>query len=225
MLTHSDIWRAIDRLAREYGLTPSGLARRSGLDPTTFNKSKRANRDGKLRWPSTESIAKILTATGADLGEFVSYAGSAPPAGAVPTIPLLGLVKAAEDGHFSEQGRPRGDAWDEVSFPDPDDTGAFALEIAGHAFEPIYRDGDIIVISPQAEIRRGDRVVLRTRGAGDPPRDGTATGETIIGVLRRRSVHVIDVAPLGASLDGTGGERNFSVTEVAWMARIVWSSQ
>ncbi len=109
MLTHSDIWRAIDRLAREYGLSPSGLARRSGLDPTTFNKSKRTSRDGKLRWPSTESIAKILTATGADLGEFVSYAGAAPAAGAVPTIPFLGLAarRRLGRGSFSRPGRHR----------------------------------------------------------------------------------------------------------------------
>ena len=221
MLTHSDIWRAIDRLAQEHGLSPSGLARRSGLDPTTFNKSKRTSRDGKLRWPSTESIAKILTATGAELGQFVSYAGSAPPGGTVPTIPFLGLAEAAEDRHFTDQGRPRGGAWDEIPFPDPDDTGAFALEIAGHGFAPVYRDGDIIVLSPEAEIRRGDRVVLCTRSTSDAPQDGTATGDTIIGVLRRRSVHTIDLTPL----DALDGERSFSVAEVAWMARIVWSSQ
>jgi phage repressor protein C with HTH and peptisase S24 domain len=71
MLRHSDIWNAIDRLARDHGFSPSGLARRAGLDATTFNKSKRKTRDGKERWPSTESISKILQATGASLGEFV----------------------------------------------------------------------------------------------------------------------------------------------------------
>ena len=75
MLTHADVWRAIDRLAQEYGLSASGLARRAGLDPTTFNKSKRITREGKNRWPSTESVAKVLTATGASLNEFVSYVG------------------------------------------------------------------------------------------------------------------------------------------------------
>ena len=51
MLKHSDVWRAIDRLAAKHGLSPSGLARRSGLDPTTFNKSKRVAREGRQRWP------------------------------------------------------------------------------------------------------------------------------------------------------------------------------
>ena len=75
MLKHGDVWRAIDRLAAKYDMSPSGLARRAGLDPTTFNKSKRITKEGKQRWPSTESISKILAATGASLAEFVGQIG------------------------------------------------------------------------------------------------------------------------------------------------------
>ncbi|MGL4443960.1 MAG: helix-turn-helix transcriptional regulator, partial [Alsobacter sp.] len=35
MLTHGQIWTAIDAIAARYGLTASGLAKRAGLDPTT----------------------------------------------------------------------------------------------------------------------------------------------------------------------------------------------
>lgn len=76
MLSHAQIWFAIDRLAVEKGYSTSGLARRAGLDPTTFNKSKRFSADGKERWPSTESIAKILTITGTDFVTFAGYAVS-----------------------------------------------------------------------------------------------------------------------------------------------------
>ena len=62
MLTHDQIWGAMDRLAERSGLSPSGLAKASGLDPTTFNKSKRITPEGRPRWPSTESVAKALTA-------------------------------------------------------------------------------------------------------------------------------------------------------------------
>ena len=72
MLTHTQIWRAIDALAARNGMSPSGLAKLAGLDPTTFNKSKRGAANGKLRWPSTESLAKILGATGATLDDFVA---------------------------------------------------------------------------------------------------------------------------------------------------------
>ena len=113
MLRHSDIWQAIDRLAQEYGLSASGLARRSGLDPTTFNKSKRVTREGRLSWPSTESIAKILAATGATLGEFISYVGEGSGAGVFRNIPLIGLIQAGAEGVFNDAGHPAGTSWDE----------------------------------------------------------------------------------------------------------------
>ena len=72
MLTHAQIWTAIDGLAKRSGLSPSGLAKRAGLDPTTFNKSKRITADGRARWPSTESVAKSLAATGASIDQFVA---------------------------------------------------------------------------------------------------------------------------------------------------------
>ena len=71
-LTHNQIWTALDRLAARSKLSPSGLAKRSGLDPTTFNKSKRITPDGRARWPSTESVAKALAATGVSVESFVS---------------------------------------------------------------------------------------------------------------------------------------------------------
>lgn len=71
-MRHADIWRGLDRLAEKHGLTTSGLARRAGLDPTSFNPSKRAAKDGRPRWPSTESIARALTAVGADFSDFAA---------------------------------------------------------------------------------------------------------------------------------------------------------
>src|SRR6476619_4642382 len=71
MLSHTAIWRGIDLLAERNRLSASGLAKRAGLDPTTFNKSKRTTKQGKSRWPSTESVSKILEATSTSMAEFV----------------------------------------------------------------------------------------------------------------------------------------------------------
>src|SRR5215218_8227920 len=71
MLSHARIWAAVDRLAEKYGLSASGLARKAGLDPTSFNRSKRTSPEGRDRWPSTESVAKILRATGASVEDFL----------------------------------------------------------------------------------------------------------------------------------------------------------
>ena len=75
MLSHGDIWWGIDRLAADNGFSPSGLARRAGLDPTSFNISKRINPHGKPRWPTTESISKILEVTQSTLADFVALIG------------------------------------------------------------------------------------------------------------------------------------------------------
>jgi phage repressor protein C with HTH and peptisase S24 domain len=75
LLTHEQIWSALDRLAARAQLSPSGLARRAGLDPTTFNKSKRVTADGRERWPSTESLAKALAAADASIDIFVELMG------------------------------------------------------------------------------------------------------------------------------------------------------
>lgn len=76
MFTHEQIWRGIDRLATSFGFSPSGLAKQAGLDPTSFNKSKRVSPDGKPRWPSTESVSKVLAVTGATMSDFIALIDS-----------------------------------------------------------------------------------------------------------------------------------------------------
>ena len=162
MLTHAQIWSALDRLAARSGLSASALAKRAGLDPTTFNRSKRITPDGRPRWPSTESVAKALTATGTTIDSFVGLItdnhGSATQA-----VPLIGLAEAGAGGFFDDGGFPVGKGWDEIAFPAVNDEHAFALEISGDSMMPAYRDGDVIVVSPGAPIRRGDRVVVKTK--------------------------------------------------------------
>ncbi|MEL0106915.1 MAG: helix-turn-helix transcriptional regulator [Rhodospirillaceae bacterium] len=210
MLRHTDIWRAIERLAQENGLSPSGLARQAGLDPTTFNKSKRTTREGKLRWPSTESIAKILNATNTSIGEFVSYLSEDTGGGVFRNIPLIGFGQAGDAGYFDDAGYPSGTGWDEIPFPGLGDPHAYALEISGDSMAPVYRDGDIVIVGPSASIRRGDRVVVKTQ-----------TGEVLVKQLLRHSARRIDLQ----SLNPLHEDRSFDVDEVEWMSRIVWVSQ
>lgn len=210
MLRHSDIWRAIDRLAAEHGMSASGLARRAGLDPTTFNKSKRVTREGKLRWPSTESVSKVLTATGAALGEFVSYIGEEAGAGVFRNIPLIGLAQAGSEGFFDDAGYPAGGSWDEIPFPEVGDPNAYALEISGHSIEPVYRDGDMVIVSPAASLRRGDRVIAKT-----------LLGEVMAKELVRKTARRVELR----SLNPKHEDRALATEEIDWIARIMWASQ
>src|ERR1700736_1120921 len=163
MLTHGQIWTALDRLAQ-----------RAGLDPTTFNKSKRITPDGRERWPSTESVAKALAATNSSIDTFVQLIGDS--ARAVQSVPRLGFAQAGSGGNFDDSGFPSGKGWDEFALPSAHDEHAYALEIFGDQMKPAYRDGDIIVVSPGTPIRRGDRVVVKTRG-----------GEMLVKELIRRT--------------------------------------
>jgi len=211
MLKHADVWRAIDGLAEKHGMSVSGLARRSGLDPTTFNKSKRIAKEGKQRWLSTETVAKVLTATGDSLAEFVAQMGEDNASVlAHQRIPVIGYAQAGDKGYFDDAGYPTGSGWDEVLFPQIGDLHAFALEISGASKEPIYRDGDTIVVSPGVGIRRGDRVVVRTR-----------EGEVMAKELARQSARKVELV----SLNEEHPDRTLNVEEIDWIARIVWASQ
>lgn len=213
-MKHDDIWRALDTLAAENGMSPSGLARRAGLDPTTFNVSKRRMPDGRARWPGTESLAKVLDATGASLEVFSHLvAGERVIASRQPgprRIPLIGMAQAGGNGYFDDGGYPAGGGWDEVSIPDVNDPHAYALEISGDSMEPVFRDGDMVVVSPSAPTRRGDRVVLRT-----------ARGEAMAKQLVRRSARRVELR----SLNPEHPDYSFDLSEVAWMHRIIWASQ
>jgi phage repressor protein C with HTH and peptisase S24 domain len=209
MLTHSDIWNAVDRLAAKSGLSASGLAKAAGLDPTTFNKSKRITPEGRPRWPSTESIAKSLQATGVNVDTFVSLITDRGGA-STQAIPLIGLAEAGSGGYFDDGGFPVGKGWDEIAFPAVNDEHAYALEVSGNSMEPAYRDGTVILVSPAATVRRGDRVVVKTRD-----------GEVMAKELRRRTSKSIDLR----SLNPQHTERSLSVDDVLWIARIMWASQ
>ena len=216
-MRHDDIWRALDALAAEHGLSASGLARKAGLDPTAFNPSKRIGADGRARWPSTESVAKVLDAVGCSVEDFAALVSGAPAlmrggsrGGAGRRIPLIGLAQAGGEGYFDDGGYPVGGSWDEISLPDIGDPNAYALEISGDSMEPVFRDGDVVIVSPAAPVRRGDRVVVRT-----------AKGEVMAQELRRQSAKRIELA----SLNPAHPSYSFELPEIAWMHRIIWASQ
>ena len=217
-MKHEDIWRALDTLAAESGLSASGLAKKSGLDPTTFNPSKRTMPDGRPRWPSTESLAKVLDATGASLEAFTALvtgaraliSGAGGGRGGQRQVPLIGLAQAGGDGFFDDAGYPVGGSWDEVGLPDIADANAYALEISGDSMEPVFRDGDLVIVSPNAPVRRGDRVVVRTMA-----------GEVMAKQLARKSARRVELK----SLNPAHPDYNFDLEAVLWMHRIVWASQ
>jgi phage repressor protein C with HTH and peptisase S24 domain len=209
MFSHKQMWDAIDALAARNGLSTSGLAKRAGLDATTFNKSKRLSSAGHMRWPTTESLSRILDATRTPFHDFVLLVNgkSERPA---ESIPLIGFAKAGESGLFDEGGAPTGTGWEQISFPKVNDAAAFALEISGDSMLPVYRDGDTIIVSPNSQARRGDRVVVKT-----------TAGEVLAKVLARQTARTIELSSFNSSHPPV----SLGIGDVSWIARIVWASQ
>lgn len=228
MLTHNHIWQAIDRLAAQLSLSPSALAKRAGLDPTSFNRSKRQAGDGRPRWPSTESIAKILDATGISMEAFMALTRDAPqsrhdhqphPLHQAPPshqtyrphiVPLIGFAQAGAGGFFDDGGFPVGGGWDEVELPRPHDENTYALSVSGDSMLPLYRNGDTLVVSPNHPVRAGDRVVVKTHA-----------GEVMAKTLVKQDADGIDIE----SLNPDHPPLRIKSADIEWIARIIWASQ
>ena len=211
MLTHKQVWNAIDVIAERYGYSASGLAKKSGLDPTSFNPSKRNGPDGRPRWPTMESVSRLLQASGAGIDEFselLTGRRGQPPKRKL--IPLLGFARAGKGGYFDDSGFPEGNGWDEIEVPGVTDQNAYALEITGDSMMPVYREGDTIIVSPAAASRKGDRVVVRT-----------ADGQVMAKILQRQTSKTLELG----SFNPSHATKTLNMKDIDWIARILWASQ
>ncbi len=207
-IRHEDLWRALDTLAAENGMTPSGLARAAGLDATTFNRSKRRSADGRLRWPSTESLSRALAATGATLESFTSLVRGARTLGAARrerTLRTSRLEAGDARALFDESGAPAGSGWAREETPAIATAGDYALRVETDAHEPVLSRGDLAMVSPDAAIEAGDRVLACHEGsvfaARLLPQDGGG----------------VTLGP-----DEHGRRRTLPRAALAWMHRITW---
>jgi phage repressor protein C with HTH and peptisase S24 domain len=125
-------------------------------------------------------------------------------------IPLIGLTQAGIGSFFDDGGFPVGGGWDQIGFPRVEDDNAYALEVTGDSMQPLYRDGDILIVSPNSTTRKRDRVVLRT-----------TEGEVMAKILVRRSAKTVELAPFNQAHPNLV----FPVERIDWIARIVWASQ
>lgn len=211
MLVHERVWAALDALAERYSLSPSALARRAGLDPTAFNRSKRYSPDGRPRWPSTESLAKVLDATGASWREFIALLeGSDTANDGLRHRGITGFAEAnaTQPIHLERATFPG--VYLRHALPTTCSEETFAFIIKGKSMLPLYRDGDMIIVDPTAPVRSGQRVFVRTND-----------GEEIVRILARvRATHIELVTPnLNSPL------RIVEREQVGLLARIIWASQ
>jgi phage repressor protein C with HTH and peptisase S24 domain len=208
-LSYTEIWRAIDKLAMMQNLSVSALAIKAGLDPTTFNPSKRINASGRPRWPSTESIHKILQVTNTSAADFLSMSGGSGLTSSAVTMPLLNLPVGKHPSFFAATGEPKkNNAWDAIEFPGHIPPHAFALEVTDDAYLPYYKNGDRLIAAAGGIFRHGDRVVVALK-----------SGDILLGIFARHSALNLELNLMN------GNSMTIPNADISWLARILWATQ
>ena len=204
-MNYNEIWEAVDKLAKINGLTPSGLARKAGLDPTTFNKSKRIRPDGKKRWPSLDSINKITSVCHMSFEDFyhiLDETGDIEGMRGQSIIPVY---------NFSDLGTNQSEEKDKLymNFPDMD-SDIYAVLCNDKAIKSVYPLNSVLILSPRASIKKGNRVLITLK----------TSKETIIGEFINRISGGIKILNLN-----TNEKISVTTGEIEKIARIMWVSQ
>ena len=218
MFRHLQIWTAIDRLADINGLSPSGLARKAGLDATAFNKSKRFSKEGRERWPSTESLAKVLDVTKTDFLDFGMILKPDGRVGAprsatdlvytsnVNTIP----TELPNNGFFEGDVKETAGKWEIIPLPKGQFDGDYACRVTDNSMLPVYRENDIVIVSRQVRTKAGDRVVIKL-----------STGKHLVRILLEND----NDAVMLTTFNTEKAEQRLNKDNIEWMMKITWASQ
>lgn len=207
-MKYEQIWNAVDKLAQSRGLSPSGLAKLGGLDATTFNKSKRVRPDGKKRWPSLDSVNKLLEVCNISFEKFYALGNDGDEKEGFNSIPFIKLSKLTENLVFNDKKLLTED-WNKVIFPDLKDT-LYAVDIDNNAYAPLYRAGSMIVIASNSDIRKCDRVVIYLKNES----------LNLYEFIRRSATNLVV-----SNINGGEEEINIPINEIRLINRIVWASQ
>lgn len=206
-MKYEQVWDAVDKLAKTNGLSPSGLAKKAGLDATTFNKSKRIRTDGKKRWPSLDSINKIIEVCNITFDEFYNLIDSDKESRVSNSIPYIEYSKLIASKDYITN-KVNTEKWNKIRFPDACDN-LYAIDINTDQFGPIYRNGTLLINSQNSEIRCGDRVAIFMRN-----------GDMMILEFVRRTATTLELKGI-INQDSS----SVDIKDIRLINRIVWASQ
>lgn len=207
-MQYEQVWNAVDKLAKMQGLSASGLAKKAGLDATTFNKSKRIRPDGKKRWPSLDSINKIMEVSGITFEQFYSLLETDSALKFTPSVPFIKFSQLGEAPLISNKELVTAE-WNQVRFPDNKEK-LYAIDIDNDRFAPFYRNGTLLIVSKNSEIRRGDRILIMDK-------DGVVMVKEFI----RRTASSLETT----DINNNRRESSLTLSDILLVNRIVWASQ
>src|SRR5574344_1317736 len=203
-MKYEQIWNAVDKLAQANNLTPSGLAKKAGLDATTFNKSKRLRPDGNKRWPSLDSLNKITEVCNISFEEFCNLGTgkNSLNSSSIPYCKFSSLNNVA-----IKNSRIESKDWNRIRFPEKNNN-FIAIELDFGDFEPIYKKNSTIIIAQNSEIRKGDRIVVFLDD-----------GRILIQEFIRRTANALEVS----DLLNPKFESIIAIPNIKLVNRVVWA--
>ena len=207
-MRYEQVWNAVDNLAKVNGLSPSGLAKKAGLDSTTFNKSKRIRNDGNKRWPSLESINKIITACNISFDQFYSLGVDGSNVEVQSIIPYTRASKLGMNVNLNKKELDTA-LWEKIRFPDSKDN-IYAINLDTNDFEPYYPMSTMLIVSKNSEIRSGDKVVIIMQNE-----------EVLVKQFIKRTARTIELKDICLK----GKETDVKIGDVKLINRILWASQ
>ena len=207
-MQYEQVWNAVDKLAKMQGLSASGLAKKAGLDATTFNKSKRIRPDGKKRWPSLDSINKIMEVSGITFEQFYSLLETDSALKFTLSVPFIKFSQLGETPTISNKELVTAE-WNQVRFPDNKEK-LYAIDIDNDRFAPFSRNGTLLIVSKNSEIRRGDRILIMDK-------DGVVMVKEFI----RRTASSLETT----DINNNRRESSLTLSDILLVNRIVWASQ
>lgn len=206
-MKYEQVWEAVDKLAKINGLTPSGLAKKAGLDSTTFNKSKRIRPDGKNRWPSLDSINKIIEACNIGFEQFYNLADNSAATETQNSIPYIKFSKLINNQ--IEDAKLATSEWNRIRFPETI-CNLYSIDVDTNSYEPYFRKNTTIIVNQNSEIRKGDRIVILLDD-----------GRVLINEFIRRTPSTLEVCDLlNKEIEST-----ISIRKISLVNRIMWASQ
>ncbi len=209
MLKHEDLWNAIDVLARINGYSTSGLAKQAGLDPTIFNKSKRINNEGRPRWPTMESITKILNSTNTPIGQFSTIIHNREGNGDAVNIPFNKLNSLQHKKSFiSATGQINLNMRDTFFETTEIDSHTFGVHISDSSYSPMFEKNTSLIATMNGGVRKGDIAIIALNN-----------GQSIIVRFIKLSSHTVEIMPIK---NDTTESIIISNKDILWTSRVLY---
>lgn len=148
-----------EELADKLGLSPGYISHlKTGYRPITEKSARKFEKKLSLCAGFFDESDRIDCEV---MRQEISNVEPGPRIGTYSKIPVIGSAQLGDNGHWSELEYPVGHGDGYILYPTKD-LNAYALRCVGDSMKPRIRDGEFVIVEPNAEPIPGDEILLKT---------------------------------------------------------------